>query len=49
MILLESGLLDRKANANATEDTTAGAMAGPSTAPFARCPNDFAQDDNFFW
>jgi hypothetical protein len=47
-------LLDRKANANATANTTASATAGPfdklragsSTAPFAQCANDFAQDDN---
>jgi hypothetical protein len=49
-------LLDRKANANATANTTASATAGPfdklragsSTAQFARCENDFAQDDKFW-
>jgi hypothetical protein len=48
-------LLDRKANADATVKTTASATAGffdklrtgSAAALFARCANDFAQDDNF--
>jgi hypothetical protein len=24
-----------------------GGVAGPSTAPFAKCANDYAQDDKF--